>query len=227
MGRKPGLAAGAFARQVMQTVVLLRQEAGLTNVDVVRLGNFSQNYLYIRLRGEAPLDLNDLEQLATILGISPENIVALAAGLRSGDVGWSPMADPMELGRRLRFLVEDAPDASSVAQALGEEFLQPIHGLTDELWIGMMKGSDDAPESQRLLSSRRLLSAIATRFSVPVAYLTDFGSDEVKDRTEAEVALQRALRRSGGSEMPAAELAKIPVSTLRLLTWSIASPDRV
>lgn len=211
----------------MQTVVLLRQEAGLTNVDVVRLGNFSQNYFYIRLRGEAPLDLNDLEQLATILDTSPENIVALAAGARDGDVGWPPTADPMELGRRLRFLIEDDPNANSVARALGEEFLQPIYGLTDELWVGMMKGSDSAPASQRLLSSRRLLAAIATRFSVPVAYLTDFSSDEVKDRTEAEVALQRALRRTGGSEMPAAELAKIPVNTLRLLTWSIASADRV
>lgn len=209
----------------METVVLLRQEAGLSNVDLVRLANFSQNYFYIRLRGEAPLDLNDLEQLATVVGVSPENIVALAAGLRGGDVGWSPMADPAELGRRLRFLVEDARDANSVAQVLGEEFLQPIHGLTDELWIGMMKGSDSAPESQRLLSSRRLLSAIAARFSVPVAYLTDFGSDEVKDRTEAEVALQRALRRTGGSELPPEELTKIPVSTLRLLTWSITSSD--
>lgn len=91
----------------------------------------------------------------------------------------------------------------------------------------MLRGSDSGPESQRLLASRRLLAAIATRFSVPVVYLTDFGSEEVKERTEAEVELQRALRRTGGSELPPEELAKIPVSTLRLLTWSITSPDHV
>ena len=71
MGRVEIGVAAAFAFEVAQEFDVLRTKRGLTHAALLEKLTMSRNYYYKRLRGELPLNLNDVAELAAALGVAP------------------------------------------------------------------------------------------------------------------------------------------------------------
>lgn len=96
--------ASAWARAVASAVSELRNRVGLTVQELAdRIGK-DPSYLYGRLNGSAPFNINDWELLARALGVHPIEIARLAAKF-AADEGHEMeptiKLDPTELSRRL------------------------------------------------------------------------------------------------------------------------------
>ena len=188
----------------------------MTNVELIRQADFSPNYFYTRLRGDALFDTNDIDKIASVFGVSPAEIIVLAGSLSGEDDTDTVMViDSAELGRRLRFLAAPLPEgtAAELLRAGGAE-------VTAEEWSSLLDGSGP----RRM--SHSLLTALAGHFNVSEKYLTELGSTDVAQRVEAEVEFQRALHESGASAVAARALGEVSPGALQAITESIRSIDR-
>ena len=59
---------------LVRAVSTLRDAAGMTNQELIDRSGMSASYYYARLRGAAPFDTNDIENLAHALGTHPHEI---------------------------------------------------------------------------------------------------------------------------------------------------------
>lgn len=86
MGRAEIGVAEAFAYEVVREFETLRTKRGLTHAALLEQLTVSRNYYYKRLRGELPLNLNDVAELAAALGTTPGPVLGRAerAVRRSG-----------------------------------------------------------------------------------------------------------------------------------------------
>ena len=78
MGRVEIGVAAAFAFEVAQEFDVLRTKRGLTHAALLEKVTMSRNYYYKRLRGELPLNLNDVAELAAALGVAPGPVLGRA-----------------------------------------------------------------------------------------------------------------------------------------------------
>jgi transcriptional regulator with XRE-family HTH domain len=78
MGRAEIGPASVYAMQVVRELDKLRQKRGLTHAALLEKLTMSRNYYYKRLRGELPLNLNDVAEMATALGSAPSTVLTRA-----------------------------------------------------------------------------------------------------------------------------------------------------
>src|SRR6478609_9505616 len=87
---------------LVRAVSTLRDAAGMTNQEVIDRAGMSASYYYARLRGAAPFDTNDIENLAHALATHPHEISRVAASIGDADqIEPKVTTNPRELGRRL------------------------------------------------------------------------------------------------------------------------------
>ena len=70
---------------LVRAVSTLRDAAGMTNQELIDRSGMSASYYYGRLRGAAPFDTNDIENLAHALGTHPHEISRVAASIGDAD----------------------------------------------------------------------------------------------------------------------------------------------
>lgn len=213
MGAKPVGEAGEFARRLAARIEKLRDAAGLSNAELIRLSGLSTTYYYARLRGELPFNANDVEKLARGIGIAPEDIFTTAT------VPLIPVSGA-ELARRLRFLVDHAAAAGTPAEhsALVAHVAAFFEHFDDARWEALLEARDEVRVAEPVLSG------IADFFNVPSDYLIAPAGSESVEAAEARIELASALRARGASTVAARSLAAIPPAQLRELARAISSP---
>ncbi|AWF99881.1 hypothetical protein CmiCFBP2404_14660 [Clavibacter michiganensis subsp. insidiosus] len=218
MGRRASGTPSPFSRQIVKAVTRLRDEAHMTNVELIRQADFSPNYFYMRLRGDALFDTNDIDKLATAFGVSPADVIVLATSLSDDDEesGTITITDSAELARRLRFL--SGPDAPTESVVKG--LIQAGAEVTAAAWDALLAGSGP----RRVAVS--LLSAAAEHFGVDLSYLTELQGTDSAAQVEAEVSFQRALRDSGATAVAARALGDVSPGALIAITQAIRSIEK-
>lgn len=69
-------AVSGWAREVTRAVERLLDARGISDRQIATMIGRSQNYVSIRLRGEAPLSISDIEDIADALGINAGSFLA-------------------------------------------------------------------------------------------------------------------------------------------------------
>jgi hypothetical protein len=201
----------------VKAVTRLRDDAQMTNVELIRKADFSPNYFYMRLRGDALFDTNDIDKLATAFGVMPADVIVLASTFSvDDDTDTVTITDAAELARRLRFL--SGPDAAH--ETVVESMNASGAVLTVDEWDALLAG-----EGPRRVSSA-LLSAVALHFDVDETYLTELNGTATAERIEAAVSFQRALRDSGASAVAARALGDVSPGALNAITEAIRSIEK-
>jgi len=175
----------------------------------------SRSYYYNRAGdGEIQFGLNDLEALASPLGVDAFEIMDLARRETSDS------AQPVdEVGRRVRLLLKSPrengadysfaelqSDAQRAGVELQAESFDAIAGSTIE----------DAPSDQ-------VLRVITRHWSVPDAFLTDLGDELALEAALAQLDFRRALRETGASVSAARAVGDVPPTALRAIAESLRS----
>lgn len=208
MGKRAAGAATAYSLRVVEAVKILRDRAGLTNAELMKRAGFSINYFYIRLRGESPFDMNDLDRIARALSIDVHDITHLASSLPDpADADDTVALDGVELARRLAFLTGTAGGEVNISD------------VPASVWAMLTSGQAE------VAAPKLALGSIADFFKVTPAYLTDFRAIDVAERVEAEVELGRALHDAGATPIAARALGGLSPSALLAVAESIRSID--
>ncbi|WP_146081245.1 hypothetical protein [Rathayibacter rathayi] len=216
MGKRANPAVTAQREAIIEAVLFFRDEAGLTNADIIRVGKFSVNYYYTRLRGEMPFDTDDLARIGAALGIKWQDIAIRAdETLAAKDAQHAARIklDGVELARRLSVLSESAGGGLDFTKS---EF-------TPESWAYLIQGD------RQVSVALRTITSIATFFEVETDYLTELSAGEWVDRIEAGLELKRSLHSVGAqlvSTRALAGLDALPPSALRAFARSIQSIDK-
>lgn len=206
MGKRASGAASSYSRRVSEAVKLVRARSGLSNADLIREAGFSTNYFYVRLRGEAPFDTNDLDRIARALNIEVEDITHTASSLNSENADLA--LDGRELARRLTYLSNPVERSVTVVP------------IDETLWDGLRSATG------RVKVPLEVLTTLAAYFEVDVLYLTDFGQIDIAERIEAELDLSRALSSKGATPVATRALGALSPSAMRAVAESIRSIER-
>ena len=195
----------------------------MTNTELIRAAGFSANYFYIRLRGEAPFNTNDIERLAEALDVEPHEVLQLAESPElalSGDSERIERVDGVELDRRLRFLASDltTPEGRAFDLADLEGFARERGAdVTAEAWGGLLG------QSGTVRVSSRLLDVLTEYFAVDARYLRAMRDSDFAELVEAEIALHRALMATGATAVSARALGGMSARQLEAITRAIRS----
>lgn len=215
----------AFSRRVVRAVEQLRDQRRLSNTELIRAAGFSANYFYIRLRGEAPFNTNDIEKLANALDVDPHEVLELAESPALGagnDAERLERLDGAELARRLTFLAEGptGPDARTlVVDDLVTFMTAHSVAFMAEDWPALLSH----PGTIRLPAG--LLDALAEYFSVDFRYLRSTRDSDLAQLVEAEISLHRALIETGATAVSARALGGMSATQLDAITRAIRSID--
>lgn len=208
-----------------RAVAELRARAGLTVQELADRIDKDPSYLYSRLNGNAPFNVNDWEFLARALGVHPVEIARLAAkyaALEGEDLEPMVSIDPIELGRRLR-LIEDAPRTAGPAfdtAALLDTAAEHEIELTAEQWSQLRDGAAGTEVSARVLA------VVAEYSGVALGYLTELADADLTSATEAQLDLRSALREVGGESMLARSVGEVSPAGLRAIAASLRAAHR-
>lgn len=97
MGRAEIGVAAAFAYQVVRELDTVRTKRGMTHATLLEQLSISRNYYYKRLRGELPLNLNDVAEIATALGTTPSAVLTRAErAVKAAGQGLSDVRGPSD-----------------------------------------------------------------------------------------------------------------------------------
>lgn len=217
--------ASAWARAVASAVSELRNRAGLTVQELAdRIGK-DPSYLYGRLNGSAPFNINDWEFLARGLGVHPIEIARLAAKFAAAEgheMEPTIKLDPAELARRLQVL-ESSPrtagprfDAAVLIELAAEREIE----LTAEEWAQLRSGAAGDEVSVRVLD------LVAEYTGVAAGYLTDLSNDGLTETTEAQLELRSAIREVGGESLLARSVGDVSPAALRAIAASLRAAHR-
>ncbi|GAA4353298.1 hypothetical protein GCM10023087_22310 [Microbacterium rhizosphaerae] len=198
----------------------LRDAAGMTNQELIERTGMSSSYYYARMRGSAPFDANDIENLALALGTHPHEISRVAASL-SPDDDIEPIVEtrPCELGRRLTAIAHaprvdgTAFDADGLIVKLAERGIS----LDVADWSALLDGT--AGPSVRA----RLLEAVCDYAGIPAAYLLDLDDGGAAEVAEANLEFREALRSSGADSMSARAVGEVSPAALRAIAQTLRS----
>lgn len=198
-----------YSRRVVANVDRLRRAKGLTVGELLSRAGMTKSYYQSRAGFSLPYNTNDIEALASALGVSPEEVASPETAPR---VEMRVPAGP--LGARVRRLIQ--------SQVSGEDDL-----------LAHLEGIDPAAaESARALAAavggtvvldEEVLRLITQWADVPTEYLTDYTDDAVTDRTEAELELRDAMRDAGASSIQFRALGEMSPDALRAIARSLQS----
>jgi len=93
-----------FSWRVIDTIQKLIEQKGLTDAEVIARSGVPRNTFYRKMRGETPLNTNDIEAIADALGVDPFDLTRPAPNvtpLRSNVVG-TPPEDHLKYAARPR-----------------------------------------------------------------------------------------------------------------------------
>lgn len=204
--------------RVVSNVEHRRQEVGKTHQQLFTEAGLSKNYYWKRLNHELPFNTNDIDALARVLGVEPEDLTSKRmVGNRALRLGGT------ELARRLRVLAE-APTSQ------GDDFRVP--DLVDylrakeiefsaERWASLIEETTSVTSQ-----SEKLLVEIATFFDVDRVYLTNFAQEDVTEHVEAQLVLRKTLKQIGGATVSARALGNVPASALIQIAKDISATDQ-
>lgn len=71
MGQKPTGPAQGFALRVIEVLEAARNEEGMTKAALIRTSGIAPNTYHVRMRGDMPFDLNEIDRLAKALNRDP------------------------------------------------------------------------------------------------------------------------------------------------------------
>lgn len=199
-----------FSVRVVANLERLRDEASLTNVQVLERAGFSRNYYYTRLRLESPFTTDDVARLASVLGVEPDALTAESVGteLRQTRV------DGAKLAERLKQLM-DAEGEAFKFSALDEHLRSAGIAISESAWQAILDGSGPVRVPEEALAG------IAAFFSIDARYLLETKFDDVADRVEAELQLKAALRDAGVDSVSFRALGGVSSNALRAVTKAI------
>jgi transcriptional regulator with XRE-family HTH domain len=205
---------------LVRAVSILRDAAGMTNQQLIEGSGMSTSYYYARMRGSAPFDANDLENLALALGTHPHEISRVAASLSEADE-IEPRVEtrPSELGRRLAAIV-NAPRVDGSAfdvEALTAGLSERGVSLDAEEWASLVAGSADASVRTRLLEG------VADYAGLPPAYLLSLDDAEATEIAEANLEFREALKSSGADSVSARAVGEVSPAALRAIAQTLRS----
>lgn len=213
MGAKPAGKASEFSRRLVARIEELRDDAGMTNTQLIEKSGLRTTYYYARLRGDASFTTNDVDKLARALGISGEDVFTTAT------TSLITVSGP-ELARRLRFLTENAAASGAPVDqdALIAKIADRYEHFDAARWDALFEGREEirVPEP--------VLAGIAEFFTVPDGYLAAPVGDELVEQVEAQAELAAALRARGASTVAARSLGELPPAQLRELARALRSP---
>jgi transcriptional regulator with XRE-family HTH domain len=199
-----------FSKRVVANVEQLRDEARLSNSDLIEAAGFSRNYYYTRMRLEASFTTDDVARLADALRTDPDRLTAPAEqGTRFVRL------DARKLAGRLHQLVASA-NSAFVLDELTSAVSSQGAALPVEDWEGLLN-----PPAQVVRASERVLLAIAQFFRVDPRYLLDARFDEVASRVEAELDVKAALRDKGIDGISFRTLGAVSPEALRAIAEAI------
>lgn len=214
--------ASAWARAVARAVSELRGRAGLTVQELADRIDRDPSYLYNRLNGNAPFNINDWDYLARALGVHPLEIARLAsryAALDGNELEPTISTLPNELGRRLR-LLEMSPrtagpqfDVSALINLAAEQEID----LTAEEWSDLRAGAGPTEVPVRILYT------VAEYTGVDVGYLTALDDTKLSETTEAQLELRSAIREVGGESALARSVGDVSPAGIRAIAASLRS----
>ena len=217
--------ASVWARAVARAVAELRDQAGLTVPELARRIDRDPSYLYGRLNGSAPFNVNDWEFLARALGVHPLEIARLAAkytALDDEDLEPTIKTDPEELTRRIR-LLESSPRLTGLvfdaADLLGMAADREI-AITADQWSQLRAGTAGKKVPVRVLS------LVAEYTGVPTSYLTELDDKELADKTEAQLELRSAIREIGADSVLARSVSEVSPEAIRAIAASLKAAHR-
>ena len=79
--------AQAWAKSTVEALTVLRTRAGLSERQMWAGAGMNYPYFRSRFHGDAPLTLNDVEQLCEVLQVTPFEVSRTAAALREVSAG--------------------------------------------------------------------------------------------------------------------------------------------
>lgn len=204
--------------RVVSNVEHRRQEVGKTHQQLFTEAGLSKNYYWTRLNHDLPFNTNDIDALARVLGVEPEDLTSKRmVGNRALRLGGT------ELARRLRELAEAptsqgddfrVPDLVDYLRAKEIEF-------SPERWASLIEETTSVTSQ-----SEKLLVEIATFFDVDRVYLTNFAQDDVTEHVEAQLVLRKTLKQIGGATVSARALGNVPASALIQIAKDISATDQ-
>lgn len=218
MGSGSAAPSTEFSMRVVSNIEHRRQEVGKTHQQLFTEAGLSKNYYWKRLNHELPFNTNDIDALARVLGVEPEDLTSKRmVGNRALRLGGP------ELARRLQLLAE-APTAHGDDFRISDlvEFLrsQEIE-FTPERWASLIEETTSVTSQ-----SEKLLVEIATFFDVDRVYLTNFAQEDVTEHVEAQLVLRRTLKQIGGATVSARALGNVPASALLQIAKDISATDQ-
>jgi hypothetical protein len=218
MGRGSVAPSTEFSMRVVSNVDNRRREIGKTHVQLFTEAGLSKNYYWKRLNHELPFNTNDIDVLARVLGVEPEDLTSKRmVGNRLLRLSGT------ELARRLGELAE-APNAQGDVFRVSDlvDYLRAQEiDLTAERWSSLIEETA-AVTSQ----SEQMLVEIATFFDVDRVYLTNFAQEDVTEHVEAQLVLRRTLKQIGGATVSARALGNVPTSALLQIAKDISATDQ-
>lgn len=204
---------------LVRAVSTLRDAAGMTNQELIDRSGMSSSYYYARLRGAAPFDANDIENIARALGTHPHEISRIAASTTAEEIEPKVQTHTRELARRLTALAA-SPRADGTefhVEALIGELAERGVALDSAEWTALLSGSGDP--SVRV----RLLEGVGNYAGIPAAYLLDLGDDEAAEAAEANLEFRDALKSSGADSISARAVGEVSPAALRAIAQSLRS----
>lgn len=200
----------------------LRKARGWDNQTLFNRAGLSESYYYVRMRGDAPWSLNDVEKLATAFAIHWMELFRIAAiGSETADSALEPMiqVDPHELSVRVHRLVNGLRSSGSSFEWLDLQSAAEAEGvaLSEEQFRVMENGSGSGEVSARV-------AAILARFwDIPEHYLTDFDDEPAADMAEALLEFRLAMKETGAVSISARSLGAVTPEALRAITRTLRS----
>jgi transcriptional regulator with XRE-family HTH domain len=205
---------------LVRAVTILREAAGMTNQELIDRSGMSASYYYARLRGAAPFDTNDIENLAHALGTHPHEISRVAASIGDADqIEPKVNTEPRELGRRLTAVARaprvdgSAFDVDGLIAYLAERGVS----LDVDEWSALAGGTADPAVRVRVLEGVGEYAGIAA------GYLLDLDDDDAVEAAEANFEFREALKVSGADSISARAVGEVSPAALRAIAQSLRS----
>lgn len=220
VGRRALGEAGAWSMDLVRAVSTLRDAAGMTNQQLIDRTGMSSSYYYARLRGAAPFDANDIENIALALGIHPHEISRVAASVSTSDeIEPKVHTRPAELGRRLAAIVRAPRADGSAFEVAGLTLQLSERGVSLEAdeWAALVGGVGDSDVRARLLEG------VSDYAGIPSGYLLDLDDEESVEAAEANLEFRDALKISGADSISARAVGEVSPAALRAIAQSLRS----
>ncbi|MDQ1075615.1 MULTISPECIES: helix-turn-helix transcriptional regulator [Microbacterium] len=185
----------------------LRRAKGLTVGELISRAGMTKSYYQSRAGFSLPYNTNDIEALAAVLEVTPEQLA-------------SPDSAP-----RIEMRVPAAPVAQRVRRLVAGHAASESD-LLDHLEAVDPRAADGArtlltATTNTVVLDEEVLRLITQWADVPVEYLTDHTDEALTDRTEAELELRDAMREAGAERIQFRALGQMSPDALRAIARSL------